>query len=308
MIHERNIRKNNCKLFECFFKTTDIERFNHYYLKNLMYNEIKPKSITDCYIKQLYDAYNYLLVNSMSNLEERIIKRFFYIFNEIELDRNIILDLQTNFLLIDENPIEKSVSLLIDIIKIIDNLNISDNLKSFKNLIGTLFMNYCFVHYNLFCVNPFSNKKSTEYFDNFINEYIKGNKVLLTEFILQLQLNQKEKKNKQKKEYYKNLIDLNLNDIYKQTNEIKDILVNEYKVNHLYIYGSFCDNNNRFDSDIDLLCEISDDLTYQEKLKTKEKLENYLFGVFKRFIDIHMMSKYITSQMIVSMENLKKIF
>ena len=308
MIHERNIRKNNCKLLECFLKTTDIERFNHYYLKNLMYNEIKPKSITDCYIKQLYDAYNYLLVNSMSNLEERIIKRFFYIFNEIELDRNIILDLQTNFLLIDENPIEKSVSLLIDIVKIIDNLNISDNLKSFKNLIGTLFMNYCFVHYNLFCVNPFSNKKSTEYFDNFINEYIKGNKVLLTEFILQLQLNQKEKKNKQKKEYYKNLIDLNLNDIYKHTNEIKDILVNEYKVNHLYIYGSFCDNNNRFDSDIDLLCEISDDLTYQEKLKTKEKLENYLFGVFKRFIDIHMMSKYITSQMIVSMENLKKIF
>ena len=77
MIFERNIRKNNCKLFECFFKSKDIGSFNHYYLKGLMYNEIKPKSINDCLIKQLYDGYNYLLILLIISL----LIQHFYIFS-----------------------------------------------------------------------------------------------------------------------------------------------------------------------------------------------------------------------------------
>lgn len=308
MIFERNIRKNNCKLFECFFKSKDMASFNHYYLKGLMYNEIKPKSINDCLIKQLYDGYNYLLINSVNNLEERIINRFFYLLDGIVLDTNIILKLQTKYLLCEESPIEKSIELMIDIINIVDEYDFSYFFKNIKNLIGVVFLNYSLVHYNLFSINPFVNKEMTKQFDDLIEQYNKGNKVSLTELILKLEIDQKTKKNKQEKRYYLNIKKLTFTDIYNRLNEIKESLKNNYSVNHIYVYGSFCDSNNRFDSDIDLLCDFNRDITYDEKNKIKEKLENYLFGIFDRFIDIHMMSNYITSQMIVSLENIKKIY
>ena len=308
MIYERNVRKNNCKLFECFFKSSDIGSFNHYYLKGLMYNEIKPKSINDCLMKQLYDGYNYLLINSINNFEERIIKRFFYILDEIVLDNNIILKLQTEYLLCDKSPIEKSIDLMIEVIKIIDNYEFNSYLKNNKNLIGVVFLNYSLVHHNLFPINPFVNKQMVKEFDELIELYNNQNVIKLTEFILKLEINQKLKRNKQEKQYYLKIENLRFQDIYNKLNELKEHLRNEYYVEHIYVYGSFCDNNNRFDSDIDLLCDFCRDITYDEKCKIKEKLEHYLFGVFKRFVDIHMMSNYITSQMIVSLENIKNIY
>lgn len=194
MIFERNIRKNNCKLLECFFKSSDIGSFNHYYLKGLMYNEIKPKSINDCLIKQLYDGYNYLLINSVNNLEERIIKRFFYLLDEIVLDTNIILNMQTKYLLCEESPIEKSIELMVDIINIVNNYDFSCFFKKIKNLIGVVFLNYSLVHHNLFSINPFINKEMIKQFDELIEIYNKGDKVPLTEFILKLEIDQKKKK------------------------------------------------------------------------------------------------------------------
>lgn len=308
MIFEKNIRKNNCKLFECFFKASNKENFNHYYLKSLMYNEIKPKSINDCLIKQLYDAYNYLLVNSTSNLEERIIKRVFFIIDEIIIDPTISLQLQTKYLLFEDNDIEKSIELMIDIIKIIDSQNVSKFIKDSKKLIGVLFLNYSLIHHNMFSINPFLNKEMKDEFDRLIELYNKNDVIPLINFILDLEISQKNKKNKQQKSYYLNLKDLTFTDVYDKLEDLKELLKLKFYVNHIYIYGSFGDNNNRFDSDIDLLCDFNRDITYNEKLKVKENLEYYLFGLFNRYVDIHMMSNYITSQMVVSLENIKKIY
>lgn len=64
--------------------------------------------------------------------------------------------------------------------------------------------------------------------------------------------------------------------------DIKNILINEYKVNGLSIYGSFSRNEQTIYSDIDLLINVDDYLSYDIDT-LKEYLSNYL----NRPIDIN---------------------
>ncbi|MDY3761960.1 MAG: nucleotidyltransferase domain-containing protein [Candidatus Onthovivens sp.] len=64
------------------------------------------------------------------------------------------------------------------------------------------------------------------------------------------------------------------------------MLINEYKMKSLYIFGSYYLKTNRFDSDIDLYVIFSLDVPFIEKEKLVKEVKDVLFNHFRRFIDI----------------------
>lgn len=79
----------------------------------------------------------------------------------------------------------------------------------------------------------------------------------------------------------------------------------DYRVS---IFGSFAKGKQRIDSDIDLLVGFSDDLTYDEKSAIAVKLAEHYFNVFKRFVDINEIGKYVVDKILKETQNYKKIF
>ena len=65
----------------------DLEHINY---KNIIYGKIYPKTKRLEFIKNVYDAYKYLLMNSHSLFSYKTLRRFYFIITENILDENII--------------------------------------------------------------------------------------------------------------------------------------------------------------------------------------------------------------------------
>ena len=112
----------------------------------------------------------------------------------------------------------------------------------------------------------------------------------------------------QDKSYYKNLKELNLNNIVKKLKQDKKQLENKYKIKSMYIYGSFSKNAQRIDSDIDIALRLSFDLTKQEKKEILQELGKYFYKNFRRYIDVHELLDTIDENFIKNTENIMKIY
>lgn len=108
--------------------------------------------------------------------------------------------------------------------------------------------------------------------------------------------------------YYKNLKPLTLNQIKRKILKDKDLLRNNYKVKSIYIFGSFCKELERIDSDIDVAMSLSLDLTEQEKEQILKELKEYFYKSFKRFVDIHEVMDIIHQDFIKKAANIIKIY
>ena len=71
------------------------------------------------------------------------------------------------------------------------------------------------------------------------------------------------------------------NDILRTLSDLKPILYKDYSVKHIGLFGSFSDNSNTDESDIDLLVEFEKPIGWKYF-----SLEIYLENIFGRKIDL----------------------
>ena len=65
----------------------------------------------------------------------------------------------------------------------------------------------------------------------------------------------------------------------------KEEILSKYKIESIYLYGSFIKNSQRIDSDIDIAGVFIDGLSYKEKVRLSESFKEYITKQFNRHAD-----------------------
>ena len=133
--------------------------------------------------------------------------------------------------------------------------------------------------------------------DKAIKEYKEGNKENLEKIVILKEQSSKELP----ADYYSNLSEITLKDITQFFIINKNILIHNYKVESLAIFGSFAKGKEKQDSDIDLIIKFEEYIPILKKNKYKEEIRKLVYQQFNRFCDIHIESETIN-------ENEIKIF
>ena len=234
--------------------------FEYEHLKAVLYNEKKFINDEELHLKMLYDSFCYLL-NNYRNINDEILNNFFNLLKEYNLDLQIINNILTTI------NLSNFSFCLLNIYKITKR-NTFVFLCLFE--LSLLLCNIPIIVLNMNKIAKFLvilDNNCIEQIEEFIIELIKDSKY-------------------QDKDYDKNLIPLDFNTLLSYLINNKNLLINEYKMKSLYIFGSYYLKTNRFDSDIDLYVIFSLDVPFIKKEKLVKEVKDVLFNHFRRFIDI----------------------
>jgi predicted nucleotidyltransferase len=111
----------------------------------------------------------------------------------------------------------------------------------------------------------------------------------------------------QNKDYYENLKPLTFGDVFDTFIADKELL-ESFGVEHLYLFGSFINNEQRLDSDVDLMIRFKTNLNLKEKTKLIEQLKNLYFNKFQRFVDFVEIGTYVSDEIIKKTNNFERVF
>lgn len=265
--------------------------FDHDRYKDIVYGNLEYKTKLEEKYTNYIDAYLYLIRNSRNQLTKSILNKYFYIIFESNLDETIAYDITFKMIMISNlSAVEMGTEMYLYLNEKLINLK-----KDERTIISLMFVNYILVKNNIEMIkfneieikNLLKLKKREEIYLAFINQ-IKNNQIL-------------------PKGYLNNLKKLETREIIKTIKNEEIYLKRKYMVENIFIYGSYSKGINRIDSDIDLLISLSNNLTYLERVKIIEKLNEYFFNKFKRFIDIQEYRHYISDEIIKELKNIEKV-
>lgn len=267
----------------------------HDTFKAVVYGEACAMTESEEIVKNYYDAYVYLLNNSKMVLSRDLLRKFFYIFGGVIADEALLTRISsTAFHTMNTPLIKKLVDMPIYIYK-----ELADRPECERTMISLMFFNYYLVREGI---------PTIPFFKSDVREYIslreRENTEALEKFIFKIIENAKF----QDKDYYENLKELDIVDIQKALLSEKDVLTNNYGIQHAYVYGSFTKGTARIDSDIDILFFFSCNLTYHEKNEIIELLSEHYFKAFNRYVDIQESGAYINNSLIKEISKYTMIF
>lgn len=272
--------------------------FHHDEYKQIIYGETDCKTPFQTMVKNLYDAYTYLISNAKSPLSSGILKRFIYILEEKEPKEDFVLRMTSKlFQLLDSPMLEKAIEY---------HMYVYDSMKwlekSTRTMVALMFFNYILAKED----NPTISfaKQALKEYEECRSKYLEGNKTPLYNFLCE----QIAQGKYQGKEFYGNLNPLSTQEICSRFLKDKEMLNERFCVKGLALYGSFSKELQRIDSDIDLFVVFSDDISYLKKIELSESLSNYYFTVFNRYVDITEISEYVGDWLIGETPTYKKIF
>lgn len=272
--------------------------FRHDNYKHVVYAEEGYQTDLEEKIKHYYDAYSYLLSNAQNPLSASILKRFFYILNEKEADESLILRMVTKFFSMQDIPsLEKSVEYHLYVYTELCGFSEDERL-----IVPLMFFNYVLVKTGtptIYFVNPVLQR-----YVECRKAYFDGDKTHIYEFFL----GELRVAKFQDKSFYKKLKPLTTKEICDRFLEDKELLQSRYGVESICIFGSFSKEIQRLDSDIDLLIQFSQDLSYEQKNQLKTDLSNRYFDIFNRYIDITEIREYVNDWIVKEITTYKKIF
>lgn len=291
------VRKRMSAFIEALFRFFGYN-FRHDDYKQLIYAEAGTKTDLEEKIKQTYDAYHYLLFNSQNPLTSGILKRFFYILIGEEMDNSMLIRMSSKFFEMNNLPtLEKAINYHLYIYEELSYLE-----EEQRFMISIMFFNYILAK---------SGIPTLRFVKSVLMDYVKhrdaffaGDKTAMYELMLE----QLRYAKVQDKDFYKKLKPLYIRDVYHQFLKDKDVLKEQYGILGISIFGSFAKENQRLDSDIDLLVVFSNDLSYEEKIKKVEDFSKFYLRVFNRFIDVLEVGEYVGDWIIKEITNYKKIF
>lgn len=272
--------------------------FRHDDYKQIIYGESGCKTPLEDKIKSLYDAYSYLLSNAKNPLSTDILKKFFYLLEEKEADESMMIRISSTFFHLNDMPaIEKAIDFHM---AVYSELAGTDEEKQF--IVSLMFLNYAFVKGGIPIL-----RFVTPVLKNYVScrqSYLEGEKLPL----YQLLLEQIAESKYQDKSFYKNLKPLSTKEIFERILQDKSLLQQVYGVRSLSIFGSFSKDMQRIDSDIDLIVQFSQDISFEKKMENTEILAKHYFVIFNRFIDFTEVSEFVGDWIIKEISDYKKIF
>lgn len=291
------VRKKVAAFIEKAFRFCGYD-FGHDDYKQIVYAEAGCKTTLESTIKNVYDAYLYLLSNAQNQLTTEILRKFFYLLDGKEPDESLVIRLATKFFKIKNLPaLEKAVDFHM---YVLSETNGEDNYRNF--LLPLMFFNYTLVN----CKIPSLRftLQALKLYKKLVKEMSeKGTPEMYRFFLEQLQQAQF-----QSKSFYKNAKPLSASQICQRIKSQKTLLQTQYGVQSVLLFGSFAKNLQRLDSDIDLMIVFSQDMSFEMKAKVIEDLSRYYFSLFRRFIDITEISEYLGDWTITQIIQYIKIF
>lgn len=291
------VRKKVSSFIEKTFRYLGYD-FRHDIYKKIIYGEDSVKTSLEEKIKSYYDAYLFLISNHKNPFTKELLNKFFYLLDMELPNQSLLSNLTTKFFCyLNLTPLEAAINF---------HLYAYQEMKCFKEdkryFISLMFFNFMLLKFNIPTIR-FTRKNYLNY-NKVKEEYFLGNKTSIYNFFLELITNFKF----QDKHYYQKLKPLAMRDIYNQFDFDKEMLINEYDIKHLSIYGSFSKGDQRIDSDIDVLISFNLDLTREQKLKNIDYLSKYYFDKFYRYIDILELGERINDELIKETTDIINIF
>ena len=270
--------------------------FNHDEYKKIVYGEKDFTTPLEEQLKSYYDAYMYLLNNAKNPLSKKILNNFYFLIFGEELNELMSLSIQSKLIEICElSPIEKACEFHMFVYEKLDYLSILE-----RQIVSLMFMNYVFVKCKVPAIKLVGREIEAyimlrkKYDSNKEKMFLFIKEIVNNSFVLE-------------RSYIDNLKPLTISDIYNSINQIKDTLIKKYKVETIYLYGSFSKQTNRYDSDIDLLVKLSLDLSFEQRIKTIGDLKQLFFEMFKRFVDIEEVREFFSDDFIKEANQIRKI-
>lgn len=272
--------------------------FRHDDYKKIVYAESACKTPFEEKVKSMYDAYYYLLSNAKSPLSSDILKKFFFLWNEIEPNETMLIRMTTKFFgLIDMPMIEKAIEYHLYIFS-----ELCDWKDDERTIVSLMFFNYALVKSGVPSLR--FRTSALETYMQSRRTYFEGDKTSLYEFFLQ----QLSEAKFQDRSYYRALQPLTTKDVFDRILQDKEQLQTRYGIESVAIFGSFSKELQHIDSDIDLLIVFSQGLSYEIKSRYKEDFANRYFDIFNRYIDITEISEYVNDWIVKEITTYKKIF
>lgn len=178
--------------------------FRHDDYKKIVYAESACKTPFEEKVKSMYDAYYYLLSNAKSPLSSDILKKFFFLWNEIEPDETMLIRMTTKFFgLIDMPMIEKAIEYHLYVFS-----ELCDWKDDERTIVSLMFFNYALVKSGV----P-SLRFRTSVLETYMQcrrAYFEGDKTSLYEFFL----HQLSEAKFQDRSYYRALQPLTTKDVF----------------------------------------------------------------------------------------------
>ena len=294
---ETIVRKRVASFIEKLFNYIEAD-FKHDTYKAIVYSEAEYITNLEIKMKMVYDSFMYLLFNRKNQLSLYVLNTFFQIYLGYKLDDMKVHKICNKyFLLYDETPIDKAILFSSFIRNELKDLEKEDNL-----FISLIMLNYCLAACEIPCIKLTCYEIET--YVKLVDEYNEAYDISkLYMFIVSIIKKQKF----QDKNHYKNLRELNAGIIYQEINLKIDEIKDKFNVKQMYLYGSYAKNENRRDSDLDLIVSFNLDLLKEEKDKLRNDLIKYLFDMFKTYVDIHELTNYIPADSLIENRKIKKL-
>lgn len=242
--------------------------FSYKHAKGLVYNHIKPNDELDYLIINVYNAYLFILKNA-NNVNDDIINEFL---NMLSIDNDdyiydLIKDIKLN-----DNYIDNLLNVYFNILNHYQD-------TALKEIISLSIFNMLLIRIKVVPIK--FNYNNIIRFKDIVSIY-NDDQDKCIDLLYELIINNKM----QSKDYYNNLTDFTKDDIINYLRDNKDIINNKYKIKEISLFGSFANDTNRIDSDIDLILSFYEDITYDDKLRYVNEFKELMFNRFKRFVDI----------------------
>lgn len=136
------VRKQNVKFIYNLFKKLNIP-IEHEHFKQIVYDEIMCKSTLDKYMKNVYSAYTYLLLNTKTMFDSTLISKYYYIMFKKEIDDELALKVVTAFYKPYNNDnIERSISFLHQLLYLFKEMKEEE-----KYIISLSLFNYSLIYH-----------------------------------------------------------------------------------------------------------------------------------------------------------------
>ncbi len=241
-------------------------------IKEIVNDEFKCITKEELDIKRLSNSINYLFHNINQSFNEELVNQSYFLLSNELLDNNIINEIiEIYYKNIDSSPHSLASLLHLYIINHINKRNIE---------YAYLISNYIMIKNDRWFLIPY------EYIFKDYKEAIENNDMSsLIRIFYDIELIKKEKKPSL----------LTKKEVIEKIKELKNDLINKYKIDKLYLFGSYAKNKNNEKSDLDFVVILNESLINLEKKEQIKKINNYLTEVFNCDVDLLEFSYAINS-------------
>lgn len=291
LMNQKNCKKLIYHLYMALGLTSEYED-----AKTLLYGNKTSDNKLEIKMKRAYDTIILISNNHQSNIDESMLKTIYYLLSLKELQEDVAIEL-VRYIYFPSNRDE--IKKVVGLLPIIKKLLKDENQEDFIVFYFLLSIYIIFKEKNkILHIDRKSLKKYVE--------LIKENKLEeLDNFYLKTIINQDYIS---QKKYYKELVPITSQEIYQKLIENKEFIKEEYKIEHIILYGSFAKDTNHINSDIDMLVSFKVGLTYTQRVQLRDRFKEFILVTFKRYGDVMEFANHINEKTIKEVKNSLYIF